>query len=454
MELVHDAPKPKLCLQDNGSPSLRPIPTATLGVKLSCCAKFVKWSAKQQCYVQTKPPDILIPAVRDSSEYPGVPVITGVVSSPILRADGTIAAAPGYDKLTGLYLDIEGTYPGLMETAEAIRLLDDILIDFPFASPAHRSGWFAALITLLSRAAFAGSSPFFLVDANISRVGKGLLSDLWTMIVERRRATRYAFPKDQDELRKVITSVAISGSLYLLFDNIKNKFGGAVLENAMTTGRWSDRILGVNRSVDLPLDVIWLGTSNNAELTTDMIGRTCHIRMNTDCEQPALRTGFKYSDLLAHVKQHRRELAMAALSLPAGYIKAGRPDMKLPAWGGFEDWSNLVRNTLVWAGLPDPGETREMLATQADDDTSLLRRLMQGWEELGGPSSVGDAIKIADADGSPVLKAVLADLNDDRHRTLGRMLRDYRGRVLDGKKFDRTDNKVPKWRVASVAQAV
>ena len=37
----------------------------------------------------------------------------------------------------------------------------------------------------------------------------------------------------------------------------------------------------------------------------------------------------KYDDLLAHIKDHRLALAMAALSPPAGYIKAGRPDMKL-----------------------------------------------------------------------------------------------------------------------------
>lgn len=453
MEVMHDAPKPKLCLHDNGAPRLNPIPKTTLAVKLSSCAKFMQWSAKDQCYVRVSPPNILVSAVRDSIEFPGVPVITGVVSSPILRADGTIASTRGYDESTGLYLDIEGRYPDLMPPDEATKLLDDVLTDFPFASPSHRSGWFAALVTLLSRTAFAGSTPFFLVDANVSRVGKGLLTDILTMIVEGRRATRYAAPKDQDEMRKAITSVALDGSLYLLFDNLKDTFGGATLENAMTTGRWCDRILGSNRKVDLPLSVIWLGTSNNATLTSDMIGRTCHIRLNTDCEQPALRTGFKHPDLLAHVKQYRKELAIAALSIPAGYIRAGRPDMMLPAWGGFDDWSNLVRNSLVWAKLPDPGDARQPLAAQADEDTCLLRQLMQGWEELGKSATVADALKAADADLAPTLKALAADLHGDRHRALGLLLRDNRGRVLGGRKFHRTDNKIPKWELATIAQA-
>ena len=107
----------------------------------------------------------------------------------------------------------------------------------------------------------------------------------------------------------------------------------------MTAGRWSDRILGGNRQVDLPLSVVWLGTSNNAALTKDMIGRTCHIRLETDCERPELRTGFKHDDLLGYVKEHRRELAVAALSIPAGFLAdKNKPDQNLPAWGGFEGW--------------------------------------------------------------------------------------------------------------------
>ena len=124
-----------------------------------------------------------------------------------------------------------------------------VLVDFPFATPAHRSGWYAALVSLLSRAAFAGSAPFFLFDANTSRVGKGLLTDLIAVISEGRRASRYSASKDGDEMRKAITTAAIGGVPYLLFDNIKGKFGGATLENAMTAGRWSDRVLGENRQI-------------------------------------------------------------------------------------------------------------------------------------------------------------------------------------------------------------
>ena len=185
-------------------------------VRLSSCAKHQKWNEKKDKYVACLPPPNLVNAVFSSTEYPGIPVATG-----------------------------DGTYSGLLEPHDAVKLLDDLLVDFPFATPAHRSGWYAALVSLLSRAAFADSAPFFLFDANTSRVGKGLLTDLIAVISEGRRASRYSASKDGDEMRKAITTAAISGVPCLLFDNIKGKFGGATLENAMTAGQWTDRVIGV-----------------------------------------------------------------------------------------------------------------------------------------------------------------------------------------------------------------
>lgn len=154
-------------------------------------------------------------------------------------------------------------------------------------------------------------------------------------------------------------------------------------------------MLGGNKQIDIPLNTIWLATGNNASLTRDMIGRTCHCRINTPLERPDQRTDFKYPDLLNYVKKHRKRLSIAALSIPAAYIKAGRPAQQLGGWGGFEGWSDLVRSSLVWAGLPDP-DTRTTLAEQADDDSDSLRQLMDGWAEIGKPATVAEAIRASD----------------------------------------------------------
>ncbi len=454
VEVTREAPRPPQCLADNGAPQLRPIPPATLTVNLSSCARWEKMNERKKRHVRCLPPDAVVRAVDAASRLPGIPVVTGIVSCPVLRSDGSILVAPGYDRQTGLFLDTDGTYPPLMNPRDALDLLHDIVCDFPFATPANRSAWLAGLVTLLVRSAFAGPSPMNFVDANASRIGKGLATDIITMIFEGRAANRYSPPRDENEMRKLITAVGLSGASYLIFDNVKGKFGGESLENAMTTGRWSDRILGANKQVDLTLNLTWFATANNCTLTQDMIGRTCHIRLDTDLERPDLRTGFKHPDLLGYVKENRRKLAIAALSIPAAYIAAGRPDQHLPAWGGFDEWSDLVRGSLTWSGEPDPGETRAMLAESADDDSSLLGALMDGWAEIGSPATAATAIQFVEncPDKFAGLREVIAELPGhlDRRQALGTMLRQFRGRVLAGRRFVRTDHKIPKWSLENV----
>ncbi|MFO0655385.1 MAG: hypothetical protein U0787_09930 [Polyangia bacterium] len=45
--------------------------------------------------------------------------------------------------------------------------------------------------------------------------------------------------------------------------------------------------------------------------------------------------------------------------------------MGLKRWGGFEEWSSLIRNCLVWCGLADPYEAHEGLVKEADADMEL-----------------------------------------------------------------------------------
>ena len=440
VEIVHPVCQPKQCLSDNGAPRLRPMPKAALDPILSAIAKWRKPSFRG--WVPAPPPLRVVDAVLSKANPRGIRVVTGVVSSPVLRADGSILSTPGYDKSTGLYLDIDGEFPPLMPVKDALAALFDIVVDFPFASREHRSTWLAALITLLSRHAFAGCAPFFLFDGNVSRVGKGLLTDLLTMISEGRKAARCDYSDDKNEMAKFLTSVVVAGSPYILFDNVKGKFGGRTLEGILTTGRWSARLLGGNQTIDVPFTSVCLGTSNNATMTADMIGRTCHCRLETMMERPGERTGFRHDDVLEYVRKNRHKLAIAALSIPAAYIEAGRPDKNLSGWGGFEPWSDLVRSSIVWAGEPDC-DTRLKLAQQSDDETGLLSQVMDGWAELGKPMSVADAITAARSGHAPSLHVAMDEIHDAR--ALGNLLKQYRRRVVDGRYFDHNDKKIPKW---------
>ena len=364
-----------------------------------------------------------------------------------MRPDGTIVRSAGYDDATGRYLDLDGTYPSMMSVDAAVTMLLDVVCDFPFFDDKHRSAWVAALITMLSRAAFAGSSPLFLFDANMSRTGKGLLTDIIAIILTGLLASRFDAPTSAEEWNKVILAIALSGMPLAIFDNLKGKLGSPALENALTTGRYAGRVLGVSQTIEIAVTWGWMGTANNVVMTTDMIGRTISSRIESLTENPGERSDFKYPRLLDYVMEHRRELAIAALSIPAQFIRAGRPSQKLKAFGGFESWSDLVRQSIVWAGLPDC-DSRDLLAIDSDTDSGLLDQFLASWPSVA--CKVGEALEALE--GQPEdhpLRLAITELcgrwPDSQAATkVGNYLRDNRRRVVNGCRFNHTGAK-PKW---------
>jgi hypothetical protein len=129
--------------------------------------------------------------------------------------------------------------------------------------------------------------------------------------------------------------------------------------------------LGRSKTGTFPLNIVWGGTGNNIHVVGDMPRRVAQIRLRTMLENPEERADFQHPRLLEWAAANRAELVASAMTLLRGYYAAGRPSQGLVPWGSFEAWSDLVRSTAVWAGLPDPGETRKK---GARDDT-LVRSL-------------------------------------------------------------------------------
>ena len=367
-------------------------------------------------------------------------------------------ASNGYDSTTRLYVAAPGglelrvpTRPRSTDAARSASLLLDLVGDFPFESPAHRSAWLAGLLTPLAWFAFDGPAPMFLIDGNVRGVGKGLLADVVALLLTGRRFPVMSYASDREELRKKITTVAVEGERMVLLDNLAGAVGNDVLDRALTADRWKNRLLGTNRDYDGPLHICRFGTGNNVQLQADTARRVCHVRLETPDERPEDKNGFRHPDLRAHVLRHRGELLSAALTILRGWHVAGRPHRDLPAWGSYEGWSGVVRPAVVFAGLPDPGQTRLALQTQADRDAGSLALLMSAMERLD-PARRGltaaelvDAARRSGPDGPGAsLRAAVDELCGKLDsRALGCRQRHFRrrtvgGRVLDQSGADRT----------------
>jgi hypothetical protein len=404
------------------------------------------------------PPDWTVKALDARGQWSGIRRLEAVVESPILRADGSVLQTAGYDEATGIIFRPQGVFPAIPEMpsqTDAIRARDILLRvveDFPFATDAHKAAWLAGVLTPLARYAFHGPAPLFLYDANVRGCGKSLLTDLTSFITAGRAMARMSLPRDDDETRKRITALAMAGEPEILIDNLPaSGFGSPSLDAALTATSWSDRILGQTAMASgIPLYAVWYATGNNVILVGDTARRVVHIRLESPEENPEERADFHHPDLLAWVRQERPRLTAAAVTILAAYCAAGRPDMQLMPWGSFEDWSALVRQVLVWVGLPDPGSTRTELVGQSDREAVALRQLIAGWEEMDA-AGVGMTVAavVRELGEHPTrydaLRSALYELAPPRDgktlnpRSVGMKLHHLLHRVVGGKFLDRRE---------------
>jgi hypothetical protein len=452
VRVVRDTSPAAVGIRRPFAPRIEPLPPALLRERLAANARWIAIAQNGELR-PGRPPGWCVAAVHARGDWPGLRHLEAVVDYPVLRPDGTILDRPGYDDATGLLLEFTDEPPVVPPAPshhEALAARDALLVlftDFPFATDFHRSALLAALLTPLARFAFVGPAPLFLVDANVRGAGKGLLLDCISRITTGERFTVATYTSDEDELRKRITSLALAGDRMVLFDNLEGRFGNATLDAALTATSWQDRILGVNRVTRAPLFVTWYATGNNVVVGADTTRRICHIRLESPDERPEDRKGFRHPDLLGHIAVNRAKLLGAALTILRAYCLAGRPQQELPPWGSFDGWSRLVRQAIVWVGLPDPGETRYLLQVQADVTAEAMGLLLSCWERLDPDRKGLTAAEVVDqlfkdrTESPPPWRAdmraaVESLVGRSDSRALGNKLRSYRRRIFHGRFID------------------
>jgi hypothetical protein len=472
VRVVHDSARAPKGVRRPLAPRIDALPQAILRERLSEAARWVTVQTKGDDEVErdARPPGWCVSAVHARGEWAGVRHLEALIDHPVLKWDGSLLVEHGYDDDTGLLLDESAAlpqvpgWPSRQDAIDAVLALYDVVRDFPFATDAHKSAWLAGVLTPLARFAFDGPAPLFLVDSNVRGAGKGLLLSVASLIVTGREFTVAAYTQDQDELRKRITALAVQGDRMVLFDNLDGKFGNATLDAALTATSWSDRLLGVNRTVNCPLYATWYATGNNVSVHADTARRICHIRLESGEERPEERQQFAYPNLIEHVKANRPRLLGAALTILRAYVVAGRPDMRLPAWGSYEGWSALVRAAVVWVGLPDPWQTRLQLQEQADVAAGAMEVLLASWLYFDSDKRGKTAAELCDYLRDPpkpapewtveMRDAVEALVGKLDSRALGFKLRSYRRRVFRGLFLDiaGTQQRAARWAVYPAAE--
>ena len=315
----------------------------------------------------------------------GLPTLSKIVTSPIFLPDGTLTTRPGYYTNPGIWYAPPQDYKQLRVVApeEALKLLlDDFLVDFPFAEKADRANLLAMLLLMFLRDMIDGTTPLFYIGAPTAGTGKSLLAECCTIIATGGRVAPCAFGNDDEELRKHLTARLLEGPQVVVFDNLPTKkvVDRPSLAAVLTTTIWSDRVLGHSETVTLPTSCVWICTGNNILWSEELARRIVRIRMVPSEEMPWQRGNFKHSNLRKWVLENRSLLTAGCISIIHAWLDAGRPlsDVTL---GSYDEFAATMGGILRFAGVEGFLENVKDFTEQVNPDAANWGCAFTLWAE-------------------------------------------------------------------------
>ena len=148
-----------------------------------------------------------------------LPVLTGLINAPTLRADGSLLVASGYDRATGLLLNAGGVQfplvpdqPTRTEAVAALKVLEDLVGTFPFVDQPGRSVMLSAILTACIRRSLP-TAPMHAFTAPTAGSGKSMLVDLISLIASGREAGVISPGKTEAELEKRLGACHVAQDL-------------------------------------------------------------------------------------------------------------------------------------------------------------------------------------------------------------------------------------------------
>ncbi|ROO51052.1 hypothetical protein EDC02_5916 [Micromonospora sp. Llam0] len=370
---------------NDGPAQIRAVNDSTLASRITFtygCYRIVKRDGKPEPVQATFPRGAARISVDVPDMLPNLRHLRGVIHTPLVRADGTLLVAPGYDPGTGLlHLPEPGLtvpavpdQPAAADVAAAVALVDEMLAGFPFVNQHYKANYIGNLLTPLLRAVCPPPYKMHAVEAHQPGSGKTLLAQLSRHI--HGGVFRAELPEDDAELRKQITAIltVTTGSVVIL-DNVAGKLQSSTLAGLLTADVWDDRPLGATAITRASNDRLWTITGNNLAIGGDLPRRTIRTVIDPQQPNPELRTGFAIPNLEEWVIQRRGELLHALLAIIRAWVVAGRPLPPERASDGYSRWTRTVEGIVTHAGIGgqfDHPSTRVDLGTDDDDWAMFL----------------------------------------------------------------------------------
>lgn len=436
---------------------LRPLTEHELRYCLAHLANFRTRSDKRG-WIPADPPLQLARMILDVRWSGRLQEVRAVLTVPTVLPDGRVIDEPGYDADTALLYVADGVdlprvprEPGVAEVLDAAAFLYRPFRMFPFVDGISRAVLLSALLTAVVRAGLR-TAPGFIFSAPSAGSGKTLLAQCVAALASVDPPAACPPWRDPAEAGKALLAHLREAPAAILLDNFVGKVEGEALCVALTTPDLGGRLLGATQMIKVPTNAIFLFTGNNLEPAGDATRRFLTCRIDPREESPHNRE-FRFNPLEMIVRDRSR-YAVAACTVLRGFFAAGAP-RQAGRLASFEDWSDLIRQTVLWlqglrfaehpdgVDLGDP--VRSIDESQSiDPERNKLGGLLLALQDCFGAVAVtaGQMIDRArrgfseEGDAESRLGEVLDEIAGEgtaiNSRRLGRWLERNRERVVGG----------------------
>jgi putative DNA primase/helicase len=349
-------------------------------------AIFVRYSERKKRWVKTDPPEHVAMTLLQKGQW-SFPKVTGVITAPTMRPDGTVLDRPGYDPSTQLWYAPDAFLrmppikdrPTRGDALVALKLIEDLLVGFPFVSDLDRSVALAAMLTPPLRAA-CDVAPMVLFLAHAAGSGKSYLTDLISTVAHGRKAPAISKASTEEELEKRLGALVLAGVPVINIDNCTANLSGTTLCQVTERQVVRIRILGRSEMPECEYRGAVFANGNNITAEGDLTRRTLVSHIDPCVERPELRR-FDF-DPIARVARDRGAYIAAALTIARAYRISGER-VECDPIASYGRWSKAVREPLIWLGKKDP--VRSMDAIREEDPISAAARALYAlWKECLG----------------------------------------------------------------------
>lgn len=418
-------PKGKDRTKLEGKLSIIGVETAFIRARLMDQARLYKevFSKKGPIEEPSRCPEWLpnaISATAINGEMNPIRDIEGILAGPVIDEDGNLINNDGYSLVNGYGWYQAGRVDGLKLNADlsqkgcsdaAHRLLN-LLVDFQFQdNELDPAKWLTCLLSQLCRPIYQ-NCPMFIFSANVGGAGKTHLAKSVGLICHGTECVDPEWPeakeKREDEMGKMNAGYAFAGVTLVNYDNVPDGLilASSVLEKQLTSPNIYHRENHKHTEIGGNNWIQFMLTGNNVRPNGFLAIRSIVVTLQSTSANPSSLDPacFIHGDFLQHIKKNRVTILQDALSIIAGYIRAGKPQQKGKHLARFEQWLKIPCSAVRWTTELDPLSDHQRTVTDSDPTAQALEQLAQGWKEAfpDGPVRASKIFNLVTGDNQDV----------------------------------------------------